>query len=766
MRQEYYFTDGRIRVRGSQARREKGKKADYLLYYKPNIPLAVIEAKDNKHNLGDGMQQALEYAEILQLPFVFTSNGDGFLFHDRTGQSDKLETELTLDEMPSPEDLWRRYCQWKGMDDWKKDLLAQDFYDDGSGKTPRYYQVNAINRAIEAVGRGESRVLLLMATGTGKTYTAFQIIWRLWKFGIKKRILFLADRNILVDQTKTNDFKPFGNAMTKISGRKIDKSYEIYLALYQAITGPEESRKAFKQFSPDFFDLIIIDECHRGSASEDSEWREILEYFSDATQLGMTATPKETKETSNITYFGEPVYTYSLKQGIEDGFLAPYKVIRVHLDLDVSGWRPTEGMTDKYGRAIEDRIYNSKDWDRNLAMERRRELIASKIVEFLERTDPYAKTIVFCEDIEHAEAMRREISNQSRRAKENSKYVMKITGDDEIGKAELDNFIHPEERYPVIATTSRLMSTGVDAKTCKLIVLDRAINSMIEFKQIIGRGTRVDEEFDKTHFVIMDFRNATDNFADPDFDGEPVVIYEPREDQDILPPDWDSAGDDGPDKGDDYYGERDTDDGECDRPDDIDMPTGPTPPPKKLVVDGVEFKVALERVEHIDENGKLVTESIKDYTRRTVRKSYAELDDFLKNWTQSEKKSEIIAALREEGVFFKELKQTVGRDYDAFDLICHVAFDQPPLTRAERANNVRKRDYFTQYGDAARRVLEALLDKYAEEGIEPIEQMTVLRVPPMDQIGTPHEIIDIFGGKDEYLAAVRQLETALYQAAA
>ena len=758
MREEVSFTDGRILFRGKRVTRGKTRRADYILYFKPNIPLAVVEAKENNHSVSSGIQQCLDYCETLQIPFAFSSNGDAFHFHDRTGTGDQVEMELRLDEFPSPDDLWRRFCLSEGLDDWKAAIVAQDYYSDGSGKRPRYYQVNAINRTVEAIAKGQDRILLVMATGTGKTYTAFQIIWRLWKAGVKKRILFLADRNVLVDQTKTNDFKPFGSAMHKIGKRVIDKSYEIYLTLYQAITGTEEASNIYKQFSPDFFDLIVIDECHRGSANEDSAWRDILDYFSAATHIGLTATPKETKYVSNMHYFGDPVYTYSLKQGIADGFLAPYRVIRIHLDLDMTGWRPQAGKKDKHGEDVEDRVYNQKDFDRNLVMEQRTVLVAKRVVEFLTKTDRYAKTIVFCEDIEHAERMRIAIANESpEEVQLNHKYVMKITGDDDEGKAELDNFIHPEERYPVIATTSRLMSTGVDAKTCKLIVLDRAVNSMIEFKQIIGRGTRIDEDFDKTHFTIMDFRNATDNFADPDFYGDPVQVYEVTGDDPIDPPD---------------VTERDQDDDDPVVPEDfevedpdVDLPVGESGPRKKLYINDVEFRVAVEQVQHIDKNGRLTTESLRDFTKRTVLDNYANLDAFLKFWTESEQKTEIITQLEEQGVFFDVLEEAVGRDYDPFDLVCHVAFDKPPLSRRERAENVVKRDYFTKYGEQARAVLQALLDTYTSQGIVSIEKMDVLRVTPFDQFGTPIEIIRLFGGKPQYLKAVQELESALYDAA-
>ena len=491
IREQYYFTDGRVMVRGKTVKRGDRKFVDYLLLHKPNVPLAVIEAKDNNHSIGSGMQQGLDYARMLDIPFVFSTNGDGFLFHDRLALSGPVEQELPLDGFPSPDQLWQRWCQAKGLTPETLPIVNQDYFSDGSGRLPRYYQSIAINRAVEAIALGQKRVLLVMATGSGKTFTAFQIIWRLWKSGAAKRILFLADRNILVDQTKTNDFKPFGAAMTKITNRKVDKSYEIYLCLYQAVTGTEEESNIYKQFSPDFFDLIVVDECHRGSAAEDSSWREILTYFSSATQIGLTATPKETKEVSNITYFGDPVYTYSLKQGIDDGFLAPYKVVRIDLDKDLTGWRPSSGKTDKHGSVIEDRIYNQKDFDRVMILEKRTELVAKKITEFLKGTNRFDKTIVFCEDIDHAERMRQALVNENADlVAQNHKYVMRITGDSVEGKAELDQFIHPEERFPVIVTTSELMSTGVDAKTCKLIVLDKRIQSMTKFKQIIGRQIR------------------------------------------------------------------------------------------------------------------------------------------------------------------------------------------------------------------------------------------------------------------------------------
>jgi type I restriction enzyme R subunit len=738
IREEVSFTKGRIIVRGKLHTRGEQKRADYILYYKSNIPLAVIEAKDNKHSVGDGMQQALNYAETLNVPFAFSSNGSSFLFHDRTGSSKKIEEELTMENFPSPEKLWDIYCKSKNIKT-EKELTAitASYHDDGTNRS-RYYQVTAINNVMEVIAKNQKRILLVMATGTGKTYTAFQIIWRLWKSGIKKRILFLADRNILVDQTKNNDFKPFGSAMTKITKRQIDKSYEIYLSLYQAVTGNEEDKNIYKQFSPDFFDLIVIDECHRGSAAEDSAWRDIIDYFSSATQIGLTATPKETKDVSSSDYFGDPVYTYSLKQGIEDGFLAPYKVIRIDIDRDLQGWRPSIGQTDKSGQLIEDRIYNQIDMDRSLVLEKRTELVAKKITDFLVATDPYAKTIVFCDDIDHAERMRKALVNLNpERVLESRKYIMRITGDEEEGKAELDNFINPEERYPVIATTSKLLSTGVDVQTCKLIVLDQHINSMTEFKQIIGRGTRINEDYNKYWFTIMDFKKATELFSDKAFDGDPVVIYEPGPDKPPVPP------------------EDPTDKTEDNNKEDAKGRT-------KYVVGDVTVYVMAERVQYYGMQGKLITESLKDYTKKTVKKDYTSLNDFLKKWSAAEQKGIIINELQQHGVLLEPLAEEIGKDFDAFDLICHVAFDQPPLTRRERVEKVKKRNYFVKYGAQARKVLEKLLEKYADTGIQHIEDIKVLTVSPFSDLGTAVQLVSAFGGKSDYLKAVRELKYELY----
>lgn len=772
IRQEVKLRDGKVIVRGQLGMRKTVKSADIVLYHKPNIPLAVIEAKANKHEIGKGMQQALDYARLLDVPFAFASNGDGYIFHDKTSTTGQIESEITLAEMPTPEQLWEKYKAWKGYTEAQLPVVTQSYYDDGSGKSPRYYQLQAINKTVEAVSKGTDRILLVMATGTGKTYTAFQIIWRLWKAKQKKRILFLADRNILIDQTRVNDFQPFGQAMTKIKGRTVDPAYEVHLALYQALTGPEEHQKAYKQVDPDFFDLIVIDECHRGSAAEDSAWREILDYFKPATQIGLTATPKETDTVSNTDYFGDPVYTYSLKEGIEDGFLAPYKVVRVDLDIDLQGWRPTKGQIDKNNEVIEDRIYNQKDFDRTMVIDERTDLVAKTISSYLQRTDPMAKTIVFCNDIDHAERMRRALINHNpEQVQKNEKYVMKITGDDDVGKAQLDHFINPKKAYPVIATTSELMTTGVDAKTCKLVVLDQNIQSMTKFKQIIGRGTRIDDRYNKLWFTILDFKKATELFADPRFDGIPekVMVSNPSQindlddesfDEELANTDSDSDSDN-PDQVEEEPGEYTATGGDDFGPigDDDDEENRYI----KYHVSGVTVKKLAERVQYYDEDGKLVTESFKDYTRNTIKKQFATLDDFTKKWQQSDRKQAVIDELANEGVIWQALEEDVSKDLDPFDLICHVAFDQPPLTRAERANKVKKRNYFGKYSDAAQKVLNALLDKYADSGVVEIESKEVLKVTPFDQMGRPLEIVkSAFGSPKEYENALSELERELY----
>ena len=785
---EYPLRAGRVVVRGSKAYRDKSTvlRADYALFYKANIPLAVVEAKDNKHAVGAGMGQAVNYAQLLDVPFSFSSNGDGFVFRDATLATGVLEQNLTLEEFPSPQELWNRYCAWKG---WSTEESRVAGFDYAPHKTPRYYQLNAVNRAVEAIAAGQNRVLLVMATGTGKTYTAFQIIWRLWKSGAKKRILFLADRNILIDQTMVNDFRPFKGAMAKLSPnakgvervdaqgkmsiedvelavnkttKLVDKSYEIYLSLYQAVTGIEEERNIYKQFSPDFFDLIVVDECHRGSAAEDSAWRDILTYFGSATQIGLTATPKETKDVSNSDYFGEPVYTYSLKQGIEDGYLAPYKVIRVDLDKDTFGWRPTAGMTDKHGHAIEDRIYTGADMNRKLVLEQRDVAVAAKITEYLKATDRYAKTIVFCEDIDHAARMRQTLSNANADlCATQPKYVVQITGDNTEGKLELDNFIDPEKTYPVIATTSKLMSTGVDAQTCKLIVLDQGIKSMTLFKQIIGRGTRLREDLGKTWFTILDFKRATELFADKDFDGEPVQIYEPGSGEPVAPPEPAVPGG--------IAGDAGQPGAEVD-PLHAANPLGPfaggngtVDGPKKYILgNNVTVMIARERVQYLNAEGKLITESLRDYTRINLRKKYDSLDQFLQAWQQADRKAALLQELEGQGVLLEALADEVGKDLDPFDLLLHVAYDQPPLTRSERARRVQKRNVFTQYGPVARKVLEALLDKYADEGIATIESNEIFKIQPFTDLGSPSELVRSFGGRPQYLSALQTLQRELY----
>jgi type I restriction enzyme, R subunit len=744
IRREVTLTPGPVIVRGEMSARNKKKKkfADYVLSWEPGTRIGVIEAKDNTYSVSHGLQQALGYAEILGVPSAFSSNGDAFASHNNVASdSDDIETEFSLDSFPSPPELWKRYKKQHNILDKEEALVLQPYYVDGSTKEPRYYQVEAINRTIEAVAKGKKRILLVMATGTGKTYTTFQIIWRLWKAKVVKRILFLVDRNILADQTLVNDFKPFGSVMTKIKNRKIDPSYEIHLGLYQALTGPDEEDKIFKSVSPDFFDLIIIDECHRGSAAEDSSWREILDYFKNAIQIGLTATPKETEYVSNITYFKNLVYTYSLKQGIQDGFLAPYKVVKIDIDKDVDGWTPPKGMTDDLGAIIENRTYNQADMDRILVLNQRTKLVAKRVMQLLNATDPFSKTIIFCEDIDHAERMRKAIVNAAGKlATDNSKYVMRITGDSVEGKAELDNFIDPESRFPVIATTSDLMTTGVDAKTCKLIVLDKTIKSMTIFKQIIGRGTRIDEDFNKFFFTIMDFKKATEHFKDPEFDGEPVVIYNPEPDDDPVPPDPPNDEDDGNNI--------------------VEEPLGRY----KIMVSGVPAKIKNERIEYLGEDGQLITESYKDFSKKQVKQEFASLDEFLRDWNDASKKQAIIDLLEEHGVVLENLAEIVGREYGDFDLICHIAFGQSPLTRKERANNVKKRDYFTKYGEQARAVLSGLLEMYADKGVKSIENAKVLKLKPFSDIGTPMEIInDIFGGKDNYEKAVWELESELFK---
>lgn len=765
IREEKYFTDGRVVVKGETVRRSTGKKADYILYYKSNLPIAIIEAKDNNHSIGDGMQQGLDYAEILDIPFVYSSNGDGFLEHDLTKSEGDIERELSLEQFPTPENLYERYKVWKGISPAQEEFINQEYYTSPTSKTPRYYQEIAINRTIEAIAKGKNRLLLVMATGTGKTFTAFQIMWRLWKAKKKRRILFVSDRNILVDDPMRRDFSPFGEKMRKINRGKFNiqtySAYEIFIGLYQSITGPEEHQKIYKQFPKDFFDLIIIDEAHRGSAADDSVWREILEYYDSATQIGMTATPKQEKGADNIEYFGEPIYTYSLKQGISDGFLAPYRVIRITLDKDAEGFRPYDGQVDKYGYEIPDEEYNIVDFDRRLVIDERTDIVASKITEFLKNTDRYAKTIVFCVDINHAERMRQALINKnSDLVSQNRKYVMRITGDNEEGKNELDNFINPEERYPVIVTTSKMLTTGVDAKTCKLIVLDTNINSMTEFKQIIGRGTRIDPDFDKYYFSILDFRHATKLFADPLFDGPAISTSEKVQSEEIGIPKDEEFLDPEEEKEFSDFEVISTNDSLTDISIDDSIEK-----PRKYFVNGINVKVINETVQYYDENGKLTTQSLKSYTKNNIQAKYQTLNEFLNVWNKAERKSVIIDELESQGIFFNELKKEVGKDLDPFDLILHIAYDKKPLTRRERANNVVKRNYFAKYNEKARLVLEALLEKYSDEGIETLEEMEVLKVQPINQFGSPIEIVDLFGGREQFISAITQMQNYLYMGA-
>nr|WP_229078997.1 DEAD/DEAH box helicase family protein [Bacillus paralicheniformis] len=762
VRLEYAFTAGRIILRGNVTARGKKKRADYVLFYKNNFPLAVIEAKDNNHPVGAGLQQGIEYAKALDISYVYASNGDAFVEQNLiTGEV----RELRLEEFPSPEELYQKYLIDKNINEAEEKVILEPYYYVPNYKTPRYYQRVAINRTVDAVAKGQERVLLVSATGTGKTFMTFQIIYRLWKSGLKKRILFLADRNVLVDQTISGDFKPFSGKMTKVKNKDLDSSYEIYLALYQQLTG-DDGEETFRQFQPNFFDLIVIDECHRGSAKEESAWRKVLDYFSSATHIGCTATPIETKEASSQTYFGEPIYEYSLKQGINDGFLAPYKVIRIGLDRDLEGYRPEAGKVDKYGYEIEDREYNVKDFERSLVIDDRTRVIASKITEFLKKTDRFSKTIVFCVDIEHAERMRQALINENKDLyAENDKYIMRITGDNDEGKEQLDYFIDEESDYPVIAVTSKLMTTGVDAKMCKLIVLENNINSMTEFKQIIGRGTRLLEEYGKTYFTIMDFRNSSRLFADPAFDGRPEVVIDIDGNDPVDEPE--------PPTDEEEDGSEESDGNNRVKEDNGEYGTGDTPPfndegedkPRKYYIGDITVRVLSERVQYVDKDGKLITESLIDYTKKNILEQYARLDDFLRTWTEAEKKQAIIDELQDSGVLLDAVREELGKtELDDFDLICHLAYDKPPLTKKERAENVKKRHYLYKYSDTAQQVIEALLDKYANDGIKEIEDTKVLQLKEFAKIGSPMKIVKAFGGKEAYLKAVKELENEIYYA--
>jgi type I restriction enzyme R subunit len=741
-RMEYFFTDGQVLVRGKVVRRGSRKKADYILMSNNgNIPIAIIEAKDNEHSVGAGMQQAIEYAQILDVPFAYSSNGDAFLEHDFfTGQ----ERELQLNEFPTEEELWKRYLIGKNLDKRQEVVVTEPFYlDTFNPRIPRYYQRVAIQKTIEAISKGQKRILIVMATGTGKTLTAFQIIHKLWKTRTVKKVLYLADRNILIDQTMQQDFKPFDKIMTKIQDKKPDSAYEIYMSLYHQLAG-DDGDEPFREFEPSFFDLIIVDEAHRGSAKEESNWRKILEYFDSSIQIGMTATPKETKYVSNINYFGDPVYTYSLKQGIDDGFLAPYKVVRVGLDKDLEGWRPYMGQKDIYGNPVPDEEYNSKDYDKKLIIDERTQAVAKRITKWLHDNGRFSKTIVFCVDIDHAERMRQALINENTDlVAQNPKYIMRITGDNPEGKAQLDYFIDVNEQYPTIVTTSKLMTTGVDAKTTKLIVLDSNINSLTEFKQIIGRGTRLVPDFDKYYFTIMDFRSATRLFADPTFDGNPIP------DEGFI--EGRGAGTD----------ENDPEDEGVSVPPRVD-PVDPTKQ-HKIRVRGVSVTILNERVQYLDQNGKLISESIKDFTKRNILNEFATLDDFIHMWTSTEKKAAIKEELLEHGVLLDALREESQKDIDDFDLILHVAFDKKPLTKRERVDQVKKKGYLNKYSETCRDVLSALLDKYMDGGIQDLEDTRILENAPFDRIGSARKIAKLFGGKEAYLGAVKELQNMIYE---
>ncbi|MDO4971227.1 MAG: DEAD/DEAH box helicase family protein [Bacteroidales bacterium] len=741
MREEYYFTAGRILVYGKEHSQEKGKKADYLLFHKGK-PIAVVEAKDNVHALGAGMQQAIDYARILDLKFAYSSNGDGFLEHDFiTGK----ETELSLEEFPTEDELYNRLIDSKNLTAEQQEIVETPYYYDAYTHEPRYYQRIAIDRTVEAIAKGQQRVLVVMATGTGKTYTAFQIIHRLHKSKAKKKILYLADRNILIDQTIAQDFKPFKKFMTKVTSTaegtpKIDTAFEIYMALYHQLVGREGQPDPFLEVSPDYFDLIVIDECHRGSAKDDSAWRKVLEYFHSATQIGMTATPKSDEGANNLEYFGKPVYTYSLLQGIQDGFLAPYRVTNSFINVDLEGWTPDEGEKDLLGQEIEQKLYQRQNIGRELAFKLRRKIVAHRITQMLHEIGRMTKTIIFCSDIEEAAEMRQLLINMNADlVKKSPYYVTRIVGEDKEGKKQLDNFISVDEPYPTVVTTSELLSTGVDCKTCGLIVIDKEIGSMTEFKQIVGRGTRLRPDKGKWHLEILDFRNATAKFRDPEFDGDPVPkIPSPRK-----------------------YKINNGEDGS-------NTSTAGEPKHDKYIVDGVNIKIQSEIVSVLGEDGKTMkTESVTSFARKHIQRHFESLDNFIQKWSEADKKQAILDELKEYAILIDAVRDAnpALKDADIFDIICHVAYDQKPLTRRERANNVKKRNYFGKYEGKAREVLEALLDKYAENGILDFEKAGILEIPPFNLIGKPTKIIKLFGGPAGFEQAIKELETEIYKVA-
>lgn len=741
--EDYFFSDGKVVIdKGSGKRAGKGNKTDYQLCYpNTNMPLAVVEAKDYQKSVGAGLQQAIDYAVILDVDFAYSSNGHGFMEHDLTTG---IERDIPLDQFPSPEELWKRHCQAHGLGKKEAEEVTTPYYYDYESITPRYYQRIAINKVVEAVSKGQDRILLVMATGTGKTYTAFQIVWRLREAGLKKKVLYLADRNILLDQTISGDFKPLNSVTTKVKNRKLDSAYEVFFSSYQQLVNDDEESGApqpFEQFSRDFFDLIIVDECHRGSAKADSSWRKILDYFNTATQIGMTATPKETKNISTTNYFGDPVYTYSLRQGIEDGFLAPYRVKRIQLDVDSFGFVPESGQVDDLGQLIEEREYTQSDINRNIVFGERDKAVAKHITDYLKREGRFQKTIVFCEDIDHAERMRSALVNEnSDIVQEHPDYIQRATGDVRGIGGIVDKFMDVDETFPTILTTSKLLTTGVNCKTCKCIVLDNSFGEqgMTEFKQIVGRGTRIKEDKEKLFFTVLDFKNATRMFADPDFDGDPPVVYDPP----ASPGPGGGQGENPPE------------------------PPEPAKEQIKYYVSSLPVEVLGEQVQYYWD-GSLHTESLVDYTKRNMHGQYATLDDFITKWNSNERKAAICEELEKQGVFLDQLREQSGRDdLDDFDLICHIAYDAKPLTRSERANNVRKRGYLHKYSEAAQQVLDALLDKYASASIRDLDDIKILQLSEFKKIGSPAQIVKIFGGKEQFLRAAQDLENELYRMAA
>ena len=743
IRCEYYYTAGKINVRENVAQRSTGRKVDYLLFYKPNLPIAIVEAKDNKVSTSHGIQQAIGYATDLDIPFTYSSNGTGFYEHDMITGS---EREISMDEFPTPKELWNRYLKEKQINEEQENLITEPYYFVDINKKPRYYQMTAINRTIEAISKGQKRLLLVMATGTGKTYTAFQIIYRLYHSGSKRKILYLADRNVLIDQTMQNDFKPFQKVMTKVEHRNMDSSYEIYMSLYHQLSSNDVD--IYKQFTPDFFDLIIVDECHRSSAKDDSNWHDILTYFSSATQIGMTATPKETVDVSNITYFGEPIYTYSLKQGIEDGFLAPYKVVKVELDKDLEGYRPEKGKLDEDGYEVEDREYTISDYDRNIVIDERTQVVAKRITEYLKATDRYARTIVFCVDTEHALRMRNALAKENEdMMKVNPNYVVRITSNDKEGKAKLDDFIDANETYPVIATTSKLLSTGVDSKTVKLIVLDEEIQSMTEFKQIIGRGTRLLPNKGKEYFTIMDYRNNTQKFADPAFNGPAEVVYNVDATDSNEPVDPKQFGVN---------------------------PVVQRPPVagiteeehsfKKVYINGVDVSILNEVIRYYDADGKLVTETVAEYSKKNLKSLYIDYGEFKQEWYRADSKKDFLDHLFSQGILIDALEEQLLDNIDEFDLLSNVTYDVPIVPKEERIKQVKNSDEYKKLNNSQQEVTDELLNAYKNKGVVELENIKLLDLSNFNQFGGLVPIVNsIFGGKANYLETIKMIKDELYK---